>query len=341
MPRLNITKFLDDEFEQYDDGALHQRARYNPNHRPKRPAAEVATELVEQADGQENFVFSYNASRHERVWIMDSLGEYYENQWIDDILRVIKGGKEATVYQCAAHSSVDVGAYIAAKVYRPRMFRNLKKDHIYREGRANLDSEGNQIIDHGMQHAMQKRSAYGQELLHTSWLEHEFVTLQTLHAAGADVPEAYVSGNNAILMEYVGGPETPAPTLNSIDLSTSEARTLFQRVVHNIDLMLAHNRVHGDLSAYNILYWEGEIHLIDFPQVISPQDNRNAYPIFERDVRRVCEYFASQGVRTDVHRLVSRLWSGRGLPIAPQVHPGLLNEDDEADRKYWRKMTKV
>ncbi len=259
MPRINLNDIPDDELDPYDDELRRRRLRYNPNHKPKRSPVEVASELVDQVDGLESFDFSYNASRHERIWIIDSLGEFYQHQWIEDVLRVVKGGKEATVYQCAAHPGVGVGAYIAAKVYRPRQFRNLKKDHIYREGRSNLDSDGRVIHNHGMQHAMQKRTGYGLELLHTSWIEHEYAALRDLHAAGADVPAAHVSDNNAILMEYVGGPEMPAPTLNGIELSATEARQLFQRVVHNIELMLAHNRVHGDLSAYNILYWEGEI----------------------------------------------------------------------------------
>ena len=51
--------------------------------------------------------------------------------------------------------------------------------------------------------------------------------------------------------------------------------------------MLAHGLIHGDLSAYNILSWEDQITLIDFPQVIYAVSNRNARAIFGHDVRRV------------------------------------------------------
>jgi RIO kinase 1 len=67
--------------------------------------------------------------------------------------------------------------------------------------------------------------------------------------------------------------------------------------------------VHGDLSAYNILYWDGAITLIDFPQVTSLHANRNAYPILERDVVRVCEYFARQGARADGLGLARAMWT--------------------------------
>jgi RIO kinase 1 len=76
--------------------------------------------------------------------------------------------------------------------------------------------------------------------------------------------------------------------------------------------MLTYQRVHGDLSAFNILYWEGEIALIDFPQAINPDCNPNAYLIFQRDVRRVCEYFAKQGVKSNPAELAEEIWTAHG-----------------------------
>ncbi len=104
----------------------------------------------------------------------------------------------------------------------------------------------------------------------------------------------------------------------------------------NVALMLDHDRVHGDLSAYNILYWEGEITLIDFPQAISPQTNRNAFQIFRRDIRRICEYFAGQGVESNSYKIALKLWKERGLRVTPDVHPGLLDDQDEGDMAYWQ-----
>jgi len=254
------------------------------------------------------------------------------------VLRLIKGGKEASVYQCLAGVTSDQDRYLAAKVYRPRMLRNLKNDHMYREGRIDLDADGNEIFDHRMMAAMRKKSGYGMELLHTSWIEHEYRALNSLHAAGADVPIAFARGNNAVLMSYIGGHDTAAPILNSIDLDRDEAPRLFERVVRNIEIMLTQERIHGDLSAYNILYWEGKITLIDFPQVISPHENRNAYRIFERDVTRVSEYFTRQGLMIKPHKLAAEIWTSHGYRLGPDVHPSLLDEESEADRAYWKQM---
>jgi len=96
--------------------------------------------------------------------------------------------------------------------------------------------------------------------------------------------------------------------LIDVELDAAEARTLFDRLLWNIELMLAQGGVHGDLSAYNVLYWQGEITLIDFPQVVDPQSNPDARFIFRRDVERVCQYFARYGVRADGRRLANELW---------------------------------
>ena len=86
--------------------------------------------------------------------------------------------------------------------------------------------------------------------------------------------------------------------------------------MNNIELMLRHKMIHGDLSAYNILYWNGKATLIDFPQVTSLQDNRNARFILARDVERVCAYFDRQGVESDFEAIMERLWKQYGADSA-------------------------
>jgi RIO kinase 1 len=77
--------------------------------------------------------------------------------------------------------------------------------------------------------------------------------------------------------------------------------------------MLEAGRVHGDLSAYNVLYWEGQVTIIDFPQAFDPRLNADAYPLFTRDVERLCQYFARYGLRRDARHLAQEFWS-RALP---------------------------
>jgi RIO kinase 1 len=297
--------------------------------------AKVAQFVLTQDDSLKSFDFTYHASLHEQGWLLASLGAFYEQNWITDILRLIKGGKEASVYLCASGQSVREPT-LAAKVFRPRNLRNLKNDQLYRAGRDVLDEDGNHVRDLGMLKAQHKRSIYGEQIRHQSWIAYEFQTLKTLHAAEADVPHPYEMGSNAILMGYIGDAGTFAPTLNTIRLDKSKVKPLFERLLSNIDIMLAHDIVHGDLSAYNILYWEGTITLIDFPQVISARKHPSAYAIFCRDIKRVCEYFNRQGLRTDPTRLAADLWQSHGYRPVPEIHPSLLDADDEHDRMLWK-----
>lgn len=283
--------------------------------------------LSELAEQENEFNISYTASKHEKEWLTGSLKDFFQQQWFDDILRLIKGGgKEASVYQCLANSTSEY-PYLAAKVYRPRKFRQLRNDSLYREGRQHLNGEGHEIHDDRALHAIAKRTKFGMEVLHTSWIEHEYQTMQILHKAGADIPKPLACGNNAILMQYVGWDDMAAPTLNNVKLSLSEAKLVFNKVIQNIEIMLQNQRVHGDLSAYNILYLDGDIYLIDFPQSLKPDENRSAFTIFRRDLSRLCEYFQEVGVKCQPHQLAEELWLKHGFKVHRPIDPRLVDPD--------------
>jgi RIO kinase 1 len=282
------------------------------------------------------FQFTYKAARFEEAWLLDSLVDIAQHQWISDVLRKVKGGKEASVYLCRSGVAVDA-PLVAAKVYRPRSLRNLKNDQQYRTGRIDLDESGNALTKQADVDAVVKRTSYGEEVRHQSWIAYEFKTLEILHEAGADVPKPYAMEKNAILMDYIGDLSNSAPALNSVALELDEAKQLFERVVYNIDLMLTHGRIHGDLSAYNILYWDGDITLIDFPQVVLPEANPASWNIFLRDVTRICQYFSSQGAHCNASKLASDLWISHGHKIVKEVDPRYLDAEKPEDRRAWEK----
>ena len=270
---------------------------------------------------------TFSASRHEREWILNYLGPFYDTQVILDVLQRVKGGKEANVYCCSAHPGTGL-SLLAAKIYRPRMFRNLRNDAQYRQGRAVLDEYGKVVRDGRYLRAIRKGTRIGKEFAHTSWLEHEYQTMQILHAAGVDVPQPLASSSNTILMEYVGDEGLPAPALNEVRLARQEAKPLFDRLMGDVELMLSCGRIHGDLSAYNVLFWNGTIKIIDFPQAIDPFQNRDAMAIFRRDVRRICEYFAGYGVESDPEAIATDFWARYG-PEEEELIPELPEEDED------------
>jgi RIO kinase 1 len=301
----------------------------------KKTPESAARFIQSQDDSLQSREFTYKAARFEEGWLLDSLAWFYEQHWISDVLRKVKAGKEASVYLCRSGEQVQA-PLVAAKVYRPRMLRNLKNDQLYREGRAVLDENGKAVLDLGMLKAQKKRSVYGEQIRRQSWIAHEFAALQALFVAGGDVPQPYEMAPKAILMGYLGDEMLPAPTLNTVTLERGEAGPLFKRILHNVDLLLEGGLVHGDLSAYNILYWEGNIALIDFPQAVPVRDNRNSFALFERDMTRLCEYFSTQGLSLQPRRTAAQLWAAHGYRFKPEVHPRLLDADDPRDRQVWK-----
>jgi RIO kinase 1 len=333
---INLFDDLDDNDQTDNFIDKNKRPQRLPERHFKVVRERNAGFLNGQDDSRRNFKFTYSAARFEEWWLLESLGEFYEHKWITDVLRRVKGGKEASVYLCRSGPAIDA-PLVAAKVYRPRSLRNLKNDGQYRIGRVDLDVNGKAIVRDGDLHAMEKRTNYGEELRHQSWIAYEFQTLETLHQEGADVPRPYAMEKNAILMDYIGDIDSAAPTLNTVSLDRDEVKPLYERVVRDIDLLLKNQRIHGDLSAYNILYWEGEISLIDFPQVVQPDSNPAAWTIFRRDVTRICQYFASQGLRRDAGKLATELWTSHGHRVVQEVDPRDLDPEDKGDRRLWEK----
>lgn len=289
------------------------RGRRTPNTRraPGRFHSQIIAELTDDmADLELGFHPTYRPSRYEESWLLSSLRAFYDEGLITDVLSLVKGGKEASVYCCEAHPATGFGL-LAAKVYRPRMFRNLRNDKMYRQGREVLTADGRPAGKQAgtIARAIRNRTAFGRVAQHTSWLMHEFTALESLYEAGAAVPRPVSASDNAVLMSYHGDAREAAPTLNAIRLGRDEADLLFRQVLENVDLMLGQDLVHGDLSAYNILYWEGNITIIDLPQVVNLRLNSNARSILRRDIQRTCEYFALQGVACDPTAVMQEVWN--------------------------------
>ena len=260
------------------------------------------------------FDFTYQPAEHEVGWVLAALQQFFHEEYITDVIRLIKGGKEANVYQCRAHPSMGV-AFLAAKIYRPKMHRQLSNDAMYKEGRAIIGVDGSKAItkrNKREMRAIKHKSNYGDHLTHQSWLYHEFNMLHLLHDAEVNVPKPYAIATNAILMGFVGDEIGAAPILHSVNLKKllhkGEIHNLFRNVVDTIELMLQHDSIHGDLSAFNILFWQDAVTFIDFPQVTVASKNQNARFILQRDVQRVCDYFIKQGLDCHPQAIADALW---------------------------------
>lgn len=308
------------ENEFFEDRQTRRKRKKKQNHQPKKSEAEIISELADETGIAGGFEMTYSPGdndHHENQWLQESLISFFYQDMISDVLAVVKGGKEASVYRCQAHGFMEK-TWLAAKVYRPRMFRNLRNDKMYREGRAAIGANGKEVNakDWRALKAMNTGNSRGQAMSHSSWLMYENKTLHDLFKAGASVPEPFAVSENALLMEYIGDEYGPAPTLSEVTIELHEVEPLFAEVMRNINIMLQHGLIHGDLSAYNILYWNGGIVLIDFPQVVNIQNNRHARKILTRDIERVCEYFQNLGLQVDATHIADQMWQAYGTEAA-------------------------
>lgn len=313
----NDWQLHDDDYEAYaeefnplrHDRQARRKRKPKARHNPKKEHSQVVEEIADPVGLETGFQTTYQPSKYEAGWLLESLNSLYNQQFITDVVSQVKGGKEASVYCCTAHESTGV-ELLAAKVYRPRMFRQLRNDKMYREGREVIMGDGTPINDSDFREmrAITKGTRFGRQVMHSSWLMHEYKTLEILHVAGADVPKPWAVGDNVILMDFVGAGQIAAPTLNTIQLETTQAERMFKDVLRNLRLMLQHGLIHGDLSAFNLLYNGERAVFIDFPQVTDIASNTNARFILQRDITRVCEYFMQQGVTCDPAALTEELW---------------------------------
>jgi RIO kinase 1 len=283
-----------------------QKASYESNEDVQRWLKEQA---LEDGGLKPKFNPTFLALQRDAPWILSSLAHFYENDLITDVLAAVKSGKEATVFCCQADPATGY-EYLAAKVYRPRMFRSLRNDAIYRQSREWRDEQGRALNERRRRRASSKKTGRWKSQQVSSWIEYEFETQRLLYEAGADVPKPLAQIGNAVLMEYIGGDDgEPAPLLRETRLDQAEAQPLFEQVLRNIELWLAYDRIHGDLSEYNMLYWQGAITIIDFAQAVDPRQNPAVYPLLARDIERVCRCFARYGVASDPTALADDLWT--------------------------------
>jgi len=238
----------------------------------------------------------------EQEVLLGLLESFLDDSLITEVLEVVQGGKEATVFRCRAAPSTG-REFFAAKVYRPMERRNFKNDSVYQQGRVILSSRGRR--------AYQNRTDFGRKVQYGQWVNAEYSTQQRLYDAGADVPQPLACNGSAIVMEWLGSTETAAVQLRHARFDRGEAIALHDRLMSNIELMLRNNVIHGDLSPFNVLYLSRDegVRIIDFPQAIDPRENRQAYELLHRDTENISRFFEKFGVRSDPGRFASRLWN--------------------------------
>jgi RIO kinase 1 len=202
-----------------------------------------------------------------------------EDGIIDDVIRQLMSGKEATVYvvRCGDETR-------CAKVYKEANKRSFRQSVDYTEGRKVKSSR--------QARAMAKGSKYGKQAQEEAWQSAEVDALYRLAAAGVSVPTPYQFYEGVLIMDLVADAEgNAAPRLNDVVFTAEEARQHHQTLLKEVVRMLCSGIVHGDLSEFNILLSENGPVIIDLPQAVDAAGNNHAMSMLERDVRNLADFF--------------------------------------------------
>jgi len=196
---------------------------------------------------------------------------------IDEVIRPLKSGKEASVY--VVRSGTDVRC---AKVYKDMAQRSFQARVQYQEGRKVRGSRQARAIG--------KATRFGRKQQEIAWKNTEVDALYQLAAAGVRVPQPYGYFNGVLVMELVTDAEgRSAPRLGEVELEPEQARSYHRFLVRQVVRMLCVGLIHGDLSEYNVLVApEGPV-IIDLPQVVSAAGNNAGRAMLLRDVGNVTE----------------------------------------------------
>ncbi len=238
-------------------------------------------------------------------WLVDE-------PYTDTELGVLRTGKEAQV-SLIERTGAAGRCLLARKLYLPRevsqkgvleamgvqrstQFRN---DVTYREGRQFRRSRDRRAVE--------RMSTHGKALLQERWTSHEHDVMGVLWRAGVRVPYPVIFADDHLDMEYIGDIGEAAPTLARARPRGARLVPVWDQLVVNLERMVGCCYAHGDLSAYNLLWWSDELWMIDFPQAVDIAANPMGLDFLHRDVANICAWFARQGLDRDPEALFAHL----------------------------------
>jgi RIO kinase 1 len=214
----------------------------------------------------------------------DALG----SQIATDVTGIISAGKEATVFFAFWRDFP-----LALKVYRlhhtPHAKGGKRKGH----------------------------QGFSKDIM-SYWASREFWILDRAFRAGVNVPTPARQIDNMFTARFIGEEGQAAPLLK--DASIEYPNRLFDMIIDQIFTLYRAFIIHGDLSGYNILYYDEKSWIIDFPQAIDFASRpgrhrvlREGRPILLRDITNIVRFFKRFGIKADPESLCEEAMEQVGL----------------------------
>ena len=130
------------------------------------------------------------------------------------------------------------------------------------------------------------------------WVRKEYRNLLRLAKWGLRVPEPIAVNKNVLVMEYIGDEVSPAPRLR--DAKVEDPEPVFDYLIHfTATAWQKANMVHGDLSAYNILWHDGKPVVIDVGQGVV-KSHPKSEEFLVRDVKQLVRWANKNGIKVEL-----------------------------------------
>ena len=217
-----------------------------------------------------------------------ALYKLVQDGYVDAIGGPLSTGKEANVYNALAGERSlemlrDGEEEVAMKVYRTRA-TNFQDMREYLVGDPRFEELGDK------------------KKIVMAWTRKELSNLERARKAGVRVPRPITAERNVLIMEYIGTEDGRAKRLTEVTIENPD--TAFEVVREYIRRLYAAGLVHGDLSEYNVLFYDGELVVIDVGQAVTVH-HPNAEEFLERDCENVASFFRRQGMDVSGEELLA------------------------------------
>jgi RIO kinase 1 len=187
-----------------------------------------------------------------------------------DLNGVVNAGKEARVYW----GVVGDGEPRAVKIYMVSS-AEFKKRMVYIAGDRRFG-----------------RLPSGSRETINLWVQKEFKNLKLADSSGVRVPRPFAFHRNILVMEYIGEPPRPAPTMAETDVDEGDLHWVVDSVKR---LYRSAGLVHADLSEFNVFKRDDERVLFDFGSAVLKSHPR-AQEFLLRDVTNMVRFFRKRGL---------------------------------------------
>jgi RIO kinase 1 len=247
---------------------MSKRAQKKLAHKEKR---------VERRDKMLEHDFSSERATLEEVFDRATFMVIYEllkSDILYEVHGVVNAGKEARVYWGKNKEGKDLAVKIyltASAEFRKGMLKYIEGDYRFKGVKRDTRS------------------------LIFTWAQKEYRNLEQASRAKVRVPRPIAVKNNVLVMEFIGKNGVNASSLKEQVPSDPEEvygvlLTYLKRLYRKAEL------VHGDLSEYNIMMWNGKPVIFDMAQAV-PTSHPMAEFFLRRDLANVNRFFKRLGVK--------------------------------------------